>query len=147
MLKKPSTDCCNCSSLLFCLKCMRELHPWRKNLRLYSSIIKQKGRISKRVFQENKAPQIFRKTDISCAYQGARNVRFLENWACVVFLKHPFWDSPFCLITDALQIRLEHTLTQKFNSIRHFGWSEHSKKTGSKVDYSKKLVERRRWVF
>ena len=147
MLKKPSTDCCNCSSLLFCLKCMRELHLWRKNLRLYSSIIKQKGRISKRVFQENKAPQIFRKTDISCAYQGARNVRFLENWACVVFLKHPFWDSPFCLITDALQIRLEHTLTQKFNLIRHFGWSEHSKKTGSKVDYSKKLVERRRWVF
>ena len=144
MLKKPST--CYCSSL-FCLKCMKELHLWRKNLRLYSSLIRQKGRISKRVFQENEARQIFRKTDISCAYQGARNVCFLENWACLVFLKHPFWDSPFCLITDALQITLEHILIQKFNSIRHFGWAEGSKKTESKVDDYKKLVERRRGVF
>ena len=67
---------------------------------------KAKGRISKRVFQENKARQIFRKTNISYslirtrAYQGVRNVRFSENLACFVFLKHPFWDSPFCLITD-----------------------------------------------
>ena len=59
---------------------------------------KPKGRISKRVFQENKAAQIFRKTNISyplirtstCAYQGVRNVRFLENFTCFVFLKHPF---------------------------------------------------------
>ena len=71
---------------------------------------KAKGRISKRVFQENKAHQIFRKTNISyplirrrtCAYQGVRNVRFSENLACFVFLKHPFRDSPFCLITDEL---------------------------------------------
>ena len=69
---------------------------------------KAKGRISKRVFQENKARQIFRKTNISyplirtrtCAYQGVRNVRFSENLASFVFLKDPFWDSPFCLITD-----------------------------------------------
>ena len=41
----------------------------------------------KRVFQENKARQIFRKTSISyplvrtrtCEYQGVRNVRFSEN--------------------------------------------------------------------
>ena len=67
---------------------------------------KAKRRISKRVFQENKARQIFRKTNISYslirtrAYQGVRNVRFSENLACFVFLKYPFWDSPFCLITD-----------------------------------------------
>ena len=36
----------------------------------------------------------------TCAYQGVRNVCFSENLACFVFLKHPFWDSPFCLITD-----------------------------------------------
>ena len=49
---------------------------------------KAKGRISKWVFQENKACQIFRKTNMSypvintrmCAYQGVRNVRFSENW-------------------------------------------------------------------
>ena len=71
---------------------------------------KVKGRISKRVFQENKARQIFRKTNISnplirtrtCAYQGVRNVGFSENLAFFVFLKHPFWDAPFCRITDEL---------------------------------------------
>ena len=71
---------------------------------------KAKGRILKQVFQENKALQIFRKTNISyplirtrtCAYQGVRNVRFSENLACFVFLKHPFLDSPFCLITGDL---------------------------------------------
>ena len=52
--------------------------------------------------------QIFRKTNISyplistrtCAYQGVRNVCFSENLTCFVFLKHPFWDSHFCLIND-----------------------------------------------
>ena len=71
---------------------------------------KAKGLISKRVFQKNKARQIFHKKTISyplirirtCAYQGVRNVFFSENLACFVFLKHPFWDSPFCLITDEL---------------------------------------------
>ena len=46
--------------------------------------IKAKGRISKRVFQENKACQIFRKTNIFYAlirtrtyvYQGVRSVGF-----------------------------------------------------------------------
>ena len=54
---------------------------------------KPKGRISKRVIQENKARQIFRKTNISYP---------LKNLACFVFLKHPFWNSPICLITDDL---------------------------------------------
>ena len=41
------------------------------------------------------------KTGVStCAYQGVRNVCFSDNLACFVFLKHSFWDSPFCLITD-----------------------------------------------
>ena len=34
---------------------------------------------------------------------GVRNVRFSENLAWFVFLKHTFWDSPFRLITDDLQ--------------------------------------------
>ena len=37
-----------------------------------------------------------------CAYQGVRNVRFSENSACFVFLKHPFWDRPFCPFSDEL---------------------------------------------
>ena len=66
---------------------------------------KAKGRIS-RVFQENKARPIFRKTNISfllirartCAYQGVRNVRFSENLACFVFLEHPIEIRPFALL-------------------------------------------------
>ena len=63
------------------------------------------------MFQENKACQIFRKRNISCplirtrrcAYQGVRNVPFLENLACYVFLKPPFWGSSFCLIIDNIK--------------------------------------------
>ena len=58
---------------------------------------KAKGRTSKRVFQERKARQNFRKTNIAyllirtraCTYQGVRNVCFSEILACFAFLKHP----------------------------------------------------------
>ena len=72
---------------------------------------KPKGWISKLVFQENKARQIFRKTNISYPLirtrtgKGVRNVRFPENLRCF-FLKHPFWYSPFCLITNVLSTDL-----------------------------------------
>ena len=92
---------------------------------------KPKGRISKRVFQENKAAQIFRKTNISyplirtCsgAYQGVRNVRFLENLTCFVFLKHPFWDWPFCLITDELvrNVLIQHLREDSNHFILYIG--------------------------
>ena len=48
-----------------------------------------------------------------CAYQGVRNICFLENLACFVFLKHPFWDSTFGLITDDKGIC--ETLRKTFN--------------------------------
>ena len=66
---------------------------------------KAKGGISKRVFQENKARQIFQKANIS--YPPDAHVRFSENLACFVFSKHPFWDSPFCLISDDLWQMIE----------------------------------------
>ena len=83
-----------------------------------------KGRISKRVFQENKARQIFRKTNISyprihtrtCAYQWVRNVCFSENLAHFVFLRHPFWDSHFCLITDEMTKNTKNTFTGEMHS-------------------------------
>ena len=54
---------------------------------------KAKRRISKRMLQENKACQIFRKTNMSyplirtraCAYQGVRNICFSENLSCFIF--------------------------------------------------------------
>ena len=69
--------------------------------------------ISKRVFQENKARQIFRKTSIYFSsnpdtrtylcLSGGKIVRFSENLTCFVFLKHPFEiRPPFCLITEEI---------------------------------------------
>ena len=77
-------------------------------LEIYIVDNKTKRWIRKRVFQKNKACQNFRKTNIfyplirtgTYAYQRVRNVRFSENLACFIFLKHPFWDSPFWFITD-----------------------------------------------
>ena len=34
---------------------------------------------------------------------GGKKCSFSENLACLVFLKNPFWDSTFCLITDDIQ--------------------------------------------
>ena len=53
---------------------------------------------SSSVVRQNGEPQ----NGCAYIYQGVRNVRFSENLACFVFLKHPFWDSPYCLITDVL---------------------------------------------
>ena len=91
------------SHFVKCLQDVKENTPNHIAYRqkIYKSHVignKTKGQISKRVFQENKARQIFRKTNISyplirtrtCVYQGVRNVRFSENLACFVFLKHPF---------------------------------------------------------
>ena len=58
---------------------------------------KAKVQISKRLFQENKACQIFQ-TNISyplirtraCVYQGVQNICFFGKLLCVVFLKHLF---------------------------------------------------------
>ena len=108
---------------------------------------KSKGRISKRVFQENKAHQIFRKTNISyplirtltTTYQGVRNVRYSENLASFVFMKHPFWDSPFCLITDVMQCSTRRWF-KDLNSLQKWrvngviiGFSSHSKKTNKRT--------------
>ena len=81
---------------------------------MLSKFVGNKGKMpnSKWVVQENKAHQIFWKTNSSypltltrtCAYQGIRNVYFSKNLVGFLFLQHPFWDSPFCLITNKLPI-------------------------------------------
>ena len=58
----------------------------------------EKGRILKRVFREDKAHQIFQKTNISYSliqtrtsvYQELRNISFSKNLAYFIFQKHPF---------------------------------------------------------
>ena len=79
-----------------------------------SSVIRQKGDN-----QENKAQTNFPSAHVhTCAYQGIRNVSFSENLAWFFFLKHSFWLSPFCLITDGLMfvgswLRLYNSYSRK----------------------------------
>ena len=64
---------------------------------LNSSVIRQKCESQNGCLKKT-ARQIFQKTNMTypvmgirtCACQGVRNIRFSENLACFVFLKHPF---------------------------------------------------------
>ena len=44
---------------------------------------------------------------------------FLENLKCFVLLKHPFWESPFCLITDVLWYRENSILNDNLFTLNH----------------------------
>ena len=68
-----------------------------------------KGRISKRCFKKTKHVKFSEKRTFLIPWYAhvrniwiVRNVCFSEYLACFVFLKHPFWDSLFCLITDVI---------------------------------------------
>ena len=56
---------------------------------------KKKGESQNKCFKKEA-----KKKSHTGAYQGVRKVRFSEHLAYFVFLKHPFWDSPFCFVTD-----------------------------------------------
>ena len=73
-------------------------------------VIREKGESQNGCFKKTKYAKFSEKQKFFTpwythihAYQGVRNVHFTENLVCFVFLKHPFWDSPFCLITDKLE--------------------------------------------
>ena len=70
---------------------------------------KTKGWISNRVFQESKHAKFSVKRTFLTPW-----FRFSKNLACFVFLKHPFSDSPFCLIVD------EHLMVHGIHEIRHY---------------------------
>ena len=82
---------------------------------------------TKRMFQENKARLIFRKTNISyplirtlCAYQGVRNVRFLENWRPLFSWNTRFVIGLFALLPMCWsEIFLSHKLIRKPASLNN----------------------------
>ena len=65
-----------------------------------TSVIRQKGESQNGCFKKTKHVKFSEKRTFLTSWYGVRNVRFSENLTCFVFLKHPFWDSPFCLITN-----------------------------------------------
>ena len=79
-----------------------------------SSVIRQKGRISKRVFQENKAHQFSEKrTFLTPCYahlqaQGVRNACGKFDVLC--FLETPFFEiCPFALLPMKQEVQLQWT--------------------------------------
>ena len=75
------------------------------------SVIRKKGESQNKCFKKTKRAKFSEKRTFltpryahvrTCAYQLVRNVHFSENLACFVFLKHPFRDWIFCLITDEM---------------------------------------------
>ena len=125
-------------------------NPYMFLSRIYEYFVgnKAKGRILKRVFQENKARQIFRKTNIfyplirsrTCAYHRVRNVHFSENLACFVFLKNPFWDSLFFALLPTSYWIL---LLLSFSIVNAFSMQVHGKFSSSQVSF----CEENWWVL
>ena len=81
-----------------------------------SSVIRQEGESQNECFKKIEHVKFSEKQTFfyavrTCAYQGVKNVRFSENLRCLVFLEHPFWDSPFCLITDGISMEKIYNIT------------------------------------
>ena len=93
-------------------------------LRKISSVTRQKGESQNGCFKKTKHAKFSEKTNISFLLirtrQEVRNVRFTENLACFVFLKHPFWDSPFSLITTISALHFVISILMVFISLSIF---------------------------
>ena len=78
-------------------------------------VIRQKGESQNGCFKKTKhAKTSEKRTSYFFSYvcaSGLRNVLFSENLACFVFLKHPFWDSTFYLITDEEPLGFNYLMT------------------------------------
>ena len=68
----------------------------------FSTATSQKGKSQNGCYKKTKHAKFSEKQTFFTPYQGVRNVCFLENLTYFVFLYHPFWDLPFCFVTDNL---------------------------------------------
>ena len=122
--------CCNqwhiceiCSTIYFLIA---SLQPCKYHMAVHnvlcakivnSSVIRQKGESQNGCFKKTKHTKFSKKPNISYPLIRTRIFQHLDwirrdtriwIWrdTCFVHLKHPFWNSPFCLITDELRILL-----------------------------------------
>ena len=72
-----------------------------------SSVITQKGESQNGCYKKTKHAKLSGKQTFFTPWyaHGGKKIRFSKNLASFAFLKHPFWDSPFCLITDETGIK------------------------------------------
>ena len=96
-----------------------------------SSVIRQKGESQNGCFKKRKHAKFSKKrtsftpwyTHVrTSAYHGVKNVCFSENLECFLFLKHPFWDSPFLSYYRQILSRKENLSMSEMNAGRplHF---------------------------
>ena len=107
-----------CTSFLTRKKC---------NLLMFSPKGILKGRISKRVFQKKQSTPYFPKKEHFlppwhphvrvCVRRRRRKCSFFGKYGVLCFLKHPFWDSPFCFIIDVFILCFENCF-----SLTHIQW-------------------------
>ena len=83
---------------------------------------KSKGRILNQFFKKTKHVKSSEKR----TFLTQRNARFSENLACFVFLKHPFWDALFCLITGENNKIYSSGCSYRTRSwlVRRLGWQK-----------------------
>ena len=74
---------------------------------------RQKGESQSRCFKKTKHAKFSKNehflppdTHTYVCVSGGKKCPFFRNLPCFFFLKHPLWDSPFCLITDDLLLNL-----------------------------------------
>ena len=91
---------------------------WLCTVHLRERQLSLKGRISKRVLEENKARQVFRKTNF---YETMSEICsfFFENLTCLFSCSTLFDIRPFCLIAD--KCRLCWRICYEFYCERLFG--------------------------
>ena len=73
-----------------------------------SSVIRRKGDCQNGCYKKKHVEFLEKRTFLTTWYEHmGKNVRFLENLTCFVFLQHPFWDSPICLVADDLYKKIK----------------------------------------
>ena len=93
-----------------CRDTVRIFHIWKitnlVSLIDRSSVVRQKGESQNGCFKKTKHVKFSEKRTFLTPWYahvtGGKKYSFFWKLTCFVFLKHPFWDTPFCLITDEL---------------------------------------------
>ena len=85
------------------------------NFNYKSSVMRQKCKSQNLCFLKQGTPNFLKNKHFLPLEMKNKMFVFRKIWGTFVFLKYPFWDSPFCLITDEVRNPSSESLpTTKF---------------------------------
>ena len=85
------------------------------NFNYKSSVMRQKCKSQNLCFLKQGTPNLLKNKHFLPLEMKNKMFVFRKIWGTFVFLKYPFWDSPFCLITDEVRNPSSESLpTTKF---------------------------------